>query len=140
MITNKKRNPIITETFIRCRKLNISLVFTIQSQFKIPEDIRLNCAHFFITKTPHKQKLQQIAFNHSSDTDYNDFMNLYKKCTGKPYFFLMILCFRKNLSERIQKLIMTIDNKITDEKLQYYINTEAARISALSSGKNDKSN
>ena len=52
----------------------------------------------------------------------------------------MILCFRKNLSERIQKLIMTIDNKIIDEKLQYYINREAARISALSSGKNDKSN
>ena len=30
---------------------------------------------------------------------------------------------------------MAIDNKITDEKLQYDINREAAKISALSSGK-----
>ena len=65
-----------------------------------------------------------------SDTDYEDFINLYKKCTAKPYSFLVIdttlasdnpLRFRKNLSEIIQKIIMTIDDKITDEKLQYYI-------------------
>ena len=64
--------------------------------------------------------------NHSSDTDFQDFMNLYKKCTAKPYSFLVIdttlasdnpLRFRKNLLERIQKLNMTIDDKIRDEKL-----------------------
>ena len=33
---------------------------------------------------------------------------------------------------------MTIDDKIRDEKLQYDINREAAKISALSSGKIDK--
>ena len=44
------------------------------------------------------------------------------------------LSFRKNL----KKLIMTIDDKIKDEKLQYDINREAAKISALSSGKIDK--
>ena len=39
-------------------------------------------------KIPSKQELQQIAFNHLSDNDFNDFMNLYKKCTtAKPYFF-----------------------------------------------------
>ena len=42
---------------------------------------------------------------------------------------------RKNLFERIQILIMTIDDKLRDEKLQYYITKEAAKISALSSGK-----
>ena len=98
-------------------------------------------------KIPNKQKLQQITFNHSSDIDFKDFMNLYKKCTAKPYSFLVIdatlasdnpLRFRKNLSERIQKLIMTIDDKIRDEKLEYNINREAAKISALSSGKIDK--
>ena len=61
-------------------------------------------------KIPNKQELQQIAFNHSSDIDFKDFMNLYKKCTAKPYSFLVIdatlasdnpLRFRKNLSERI---------------------------------------
>ena len=61
-------------------------------------------------KIPNKQELQQIAFNHSSDADFQDFMNLYKKCTTKPYSFLVIdttlgsdnpLRFRKNLLERI---------------------------------------
>ena len=57
-------------------------------------------------KIPNKQELQQITFNHLSDID---FMNLYKKCTAKPYYFLVInttsasdnlLCFRRNLIER----------------------------------------
>ena len=65
--------------------------------------------HYFI-KIPNKRELQQIAFNHSSDIDFQDFMNLYKKCTAKPYSFLVIdttlasdnpLPFRKNLAERI---------------------------------------
>ena len=42
-------------------------------------------------KIPNKQELQQIAFNHSSDTNFKDFMNLYKKCTAKPYSFLVIV-------------------------------------------------
>ena len=48
------------------------------------------------------------------------------------------LDFRRNLLERIQKLIMTTDDKIRDEKIQYDINREAAKISVLSSGKIDK--
>ena len=34
--------------------------------------------HYFIMKFPNKQELQQIAFNHSSDIDFQDFRNLYK--------------------------------------------------------------
>ena len=41
-------------------------------------------------KIPKKQELQQIAFNHSSDIDFADFMNLNNKCTTKPYSFLVI--------------------------------------------------
>ena len=41
--------------------------------------------------------------------------------------------FRKNVLERIQKLLMTIEDKIGDENLQYYVNTEAAKISAPTS-------
>ena len=61
-------------------------------------------------KIPNKQELQQIAFNHSSDINLKNFMNLYKKCTEKPYSFLVIdatlasdnhLRFRKNLSKRM---------------------------------------
>ena len=46
--------------------------------------------HYFILKISKKQELQQITFNHSSDIDFKDFMSLYKKCTAKPYFFLVI--------------------------------------------------
>ena len=41
-------------------------------------------------KIPNKQQLQQIALNHSSDIDFKNFMNLYKKCTAKSYPFLVI--------------------------------------------------
>ena len=50
MIQNKKLNSVLTELFIRGRKLNISLVFFTQTYFKVPKDVRLNSTHFFITK------------------------------------------------------------------------------------------
>ena len=40
-------------------------------------------------KIPNKRELQQIALNHSSDIDFKDFMNIYKKCTTEPYSFLV---------------------------------------------------
>ena len=52
MINNKKLNPIVTELFIRGRKLNICIVFITQSYFKVPKDARLNSTHFFIMKIP----------------------------------------------------------------------------------------
>ena len=61
-------------------------------------------------KIPNKGGLQQIVFNHSSDTDFQDFMNRYKKFTAKPYSFSFIDTtlssdnssrFKKNLLERI---------------------------------------
>ena len=42
---NTKLNSIITDLFIRCKKLNIFLVFITQSYFKIPKDVRLNTTH-----------------------------------------------------------------------------------------------
>ena len=76
MIHNKKLNSIVTELFIRGRKLNISLVFITQSYFKVPKDVRLNTTHFFITKIPNKRELQQIALNHSSDNSTKEFINI----------------------------------------------------------------
>ena len=64
MISNSSLDSIVTELFIRGRKLNISLVFITQSYFKVPKDIRLNTTHFFITKILNKRELQQIAINH----------------------------------------------------------------------------
>ena len=84
ILNNKKLNPIVRELFIRGRKLNISLVFITQSYFCVPKDIRLTSTHYVIMKIPNKRKIQQIAFNHSSDIDFKDSMNLYKRCIGKP--------------------------------------------------------
>ena len=64
MINNKKLNPIVIELFIRGRKSNISLVFIMQSYFKVPRDVRLNTTHLFIMKFPNKRELQQIAIVH----------------------------------------------------------------------------
>ena len=130
MLSNKKLNSIVTELFIRGRKLNISLIFITQTYFVMSKNITLNSRHYFITKITNKQELQQIAFNHSSDINFKDFINLYKKCTAKSYSFLVVDAilesanpsrFRKNLLERIQKLI---DDKIRDEKLLYDNNRE----------------
>ena len=85
MINNKKLNPIVTELFIRGRKLNISIVFITQSYFKVPKDVRLNSTHFFIMKILNKREPQQIALNHSSDIDFKDFMKIYKECIKEPY-------------------------------------------------------
>ena len=82
MINNKKLNPVVTELFIRGRKLNISIVAISQSYFKVPNDVRLNSTHFFIMKIPNKRKLQQITLNHSSDIDFKDFIKNYKKYTA----------------------------------------------------------
>ena len=76
----------------------------------MPINIRINSTHYSIMKISNKWEPQQIAFNHSSDIVFQDFMNLYKKWTAKPYSFLVInatlasdnlACFRKNLLEGI---------------------------------------
>ena len=87
MINDEKINPIVTEWFFRGRKLNISIVFITQSYFKVPKDVRLNSTHFFIRKISNKRKLQQIALNHSFDTDFKDFMKIYKKMYCRTVFF-----------------------------------------------------
>ena len=79
MISNKKNlRTKVTELFIRERKLNI-LSHNLISKYK-----------FFIVKIPNKQELQQIAFKHSTDIDFKNFMNLmdfYKKVTQIIFFF-----------------------------------------------------
>ena len=106
MITNKKLNSVVTELFIRGRKLNISISFITQLYFKAPKDVRLNSTRFFIMKIPNKRELQQIALNNSSDIDFKDFMKIFKKHTAEPYSFLVNdttlpsdnpLRFKKNL-------------------------------------------
>ena len=47
MINNKRHNPVVTEIFIRCRKINISSIFITQSYFKVPTDVKLTTTYFF---------------------------------------------------------------------------------------------
>ena len=60
MINNKRLNPVVTELFIRGRKLNISVVFITQSYFKVPKDVRLNSMHFFIMKIQIKENFSKL--------------------------------------------------------------------------------
>ena len=70
MVKNKKLNSIVTDLFIRGRKLNIFLFFMTQLYFKVTNNFRLNSTHLFIMKIPNKRELQQIALNHSSDINF----------------------------------------------------------------------
>ena len=106
IMTNKKFLAIIKDLFLRCRKLNISLVFITQSYFSVPKDVRLNSTHYLIMKISNRKKLQNVANNYSADIDYNNFVRIYREYTRKPYSFLTIdttlpasdsLRFRKNL-------------------------------------------
>ena len=106
IMSNKKFQAVVKELFIRCRKLNISLVFITQFHFLVPKVVRLNSTHYLIMKINNRRELQNIAINHSADIDYKDFMKIYRECTKEPYSFLTIdttlpasdpLRFRKNL-------------------------------------------
>ena len=76
MIHNRKLSSIVTELFIRGRKLNTSLVFIFQSYLKFPKDVRLNTSHFCIAKISSKTELLRIAINHSSDINTKHFANI----------------------------------------------------------------
>ena len=76
VMTNKKFQPIVKELFIRCRKLNISLVFITQSYISLPREVRLNSTHYVIMKINNKRELKNIADNNSAAIDYKDFMKI----------------------------------------------------------------
>ena len=108
ILSNKKRNPIVAEFFIRGRKIKHFHFFITQFYSARPTHIRLNSTPYSITNIPNKEELQQILFNELSDIDFRDFIKLYMKCTVKPYSFLVIdtilasdnpLRFRKNILE-----------------------------------------
>ena len=60
MINNKKLNPVVSELFIRGRKLNIFILFIIQSYFSVSKNIRLNTTHYFIMKIANKENFNKL--------------------------------------------------------------------------------
>ena len=90
IMSTKKVQAFMKVLFIRCRKLNISLVFITQSYFSVSKDSRLNSIHYLILKINNERELQNIAINHCADIDYKDFLKIYRECTKEPYSFLTI--------------------------------------------------
>ena len=100
----------MNELFIRCRKINVSLVFITQSYFSVSENVRLNSSHYLILKISNSKNLQNIGIDHSADIDYKDFMEIYRECTKEPFNFSTTdttlaasdpIRFRKNLFDSL---------------------------------------
>ena len=146
---SEKFKAIVKELFIRCRKLNISIVFITQSYFRTPKDARLNSTHYILTKMGNKKELKSIAEENSGHLDFKDFLKIYNHCTKDPYSFMMVdtrptacVIFKKQFDEPIKGFIDNTrkeENKILDAKIesnvnQYKVDRLNAEISAFSSG------
>ena len=110
MLSNKKLNVIVTESFIKGRKVNISLVFITQSYFAVARNIRLISTHYFVMKIPDKRELNKVHLINHQILTLKNLLIFTKKCTLKPCNFLVIdptlasdspLLFRKNILERM---------------------------------------
>ena len=108
IMRSEKFKAIVKELFIRCRKLNISIVFITQSYFRTPKDVRLNTTRYILMKIGSKKELKNIAEENSGHLDFKDFLKIYNYCTKEPYLFMMIdtrpnaaIPFKKNFDEPI---------------------------------------
>ena len=97
IMRSEKFKAIVKELFIRCRKLNISIVFITQSYFRTPKDARLNSTHYILMK-----------IENSGHLDFTDFLKIYNYCTKEPYSFMLVdtrptssVTFKRNFDEPI---------------------------------------
>ena len=81
---------IVKELFIRCRKLNISIVFITQSYFRTPKDARLNIIHYILMKMSNKKEIKSIAEENSGHLDFKEFLKIFNYCTKEPYSFMLV--------------------------------------------------
>ena len=108
IMRSEKLKAIVKELFIRCRKLNISIVFITQSYFRTPKDARLNSTHYILMKIGNKKELKSIAEENSGYLDFKDFLKIYNYCTKEPYSFMLVdtrptarVTFKKKFDEQI---------------------------------------
>ena len=109
IMRSEKFKAIVKELFIRCRKLNISIVFITQSYFRTPKDARLNSTHYILMKIGNKKELKSIAEENSGHLVFKDFLKIYNYCTREPNSFMMVdtrptarVTFKKNFDESIK--------------------------------------
>ena len=112
LMRSEKFKAIVKELFIRCKKLNISIVFITQSYFRTPKDVRLNNTHYILMKIGNKKELKSIAEENLGHLDFKDFLKIYNYCTNEPYWFMMVdtrpnarITFKKNFDEPIKGFI-----------------------------------
>ena len=112
IMRSEKFKAIVKELFIRCRKLNISIVFITQSYFRTPKDARLNGTRYILMKTSNKKELKSVAEKNSGHLHFKDFLKIYNYCTKEPYSFMMVdtrptacVTFKKDLDEPIKDFI-----------------------------------
>ena len=90
IMRSEKFKAIVKELFIRCRKLNNSIVFITQSYFRTPKDARLNSTHYMQMKIGNKKELKSIAEENPGHLDFKDFLKIYNYCTKEPYSFILV--------------------------------------------------
>ena len=112
IMRSEKFKAIVKELFIRCRKLNISIVFITQSYFRTPKDARLNSTHYILMKIGNKKELKSIAEKNSGHLAFKDFLKIYNYCTKDLYSFMMVdtrptahVTFKKNFDKPIKDFI-----------------------------------
>ena len=69
------------------QKIDYILVFIKKSYFSVSKEVRLNSTYYLIMKIHNKKELINVASNHLADINYKNSINIYRKCTSKPYFF-----------------------------------------------------
>ena len=83
IMTNKEFQTILKELFVRCRKIDISLVFITQSYFSVLKDVRLNSTHYLFMKINNKRELQNVAINSTRTTKRKRIKKINTKPTAK---------------------------------------------------------
>ena len=103
IMRSEKFKAIVKELFIRCRKLNISIVFITQSYFRTPKGATVNSTHYILMKMGNKKELKSIAEENSGHLDFKEFLKIYNHCTRDLYSFMMVhtrptarVTFKKN--------------------------------------------
>ena len=112
IMRSEEFKAIVKELFIRCRKLNISIVFITQPYFRTPKDARLNITHYILMKIGNKKELKTIAEENSGHLNFKDFLKIYNYCTKDTYSFMMVdtrptarVTFKKNFDKSIKNFI-----------------------------------
>ena len=99
------KNPLISEYFIRGRKMGVSLLFLTQSFYQTPKIIRQNTRYFIILKLSGARDLSMILKELSITKTKNELLAMYEYATQEKFDCFIIdndtvkNKYRKNFTE-----------------------------------------